>query len=151
MRELLIEKMYEISKKPYQKMFKKQKAWDIDIPKLIVMPQETLGFQLGCFLLKYNFETQPKLEDHDIIHVLTNTGISVVDEIGMQYYLLGNGKKSSYMFAVIIIGTLFYLSKTKHFKNQFQRGLQAHQFYNLDFQKMLTIPIQTIQESFNIK
>jgi hypothetical protein len=55
------------------------------------------------------------------------------------------------MFAVIIIGTLFYLSKTKHFKNQFQRGLQAHQFYNLDFQKMLTIPIQTIQESFNIK
>jgi ubiquinone biosynthesis protein Coq4 len=151
MRELLIEKMYEISKKPYQKMFKKQKAWDIDIPKLIVMPQETLGFQLGCFLLKYNFEIQPKLEDHDIIHVLTNTGISVVDEIGMQYYLFGNGKKSSYMFAVIIIGTLFYLSKTKHFKNQFQRGRQAHQFYNLDFQKMLTIPIQTIQESFNIK
>jgi ubiquinone biosynthesis protein Coq4 len=151
MRELLIEKMYEITKKPYQKMFKKQKAWDIDIPKLIVMPQESLGFQLGCFLLKYNFEIQPKLEDHDIIHVLTNTGISVVDEIGMQYYLLGNGKKSSYMLAVIIIGTLFYLSKVKYFKNQYQRGRQAHQFYNLDFQKMLTIPIQTIQESFNIK
>jgi ubiquinone biosynthesis protein Coq4 len=151
MRELLIEKMYEISKKPYQKMFKKQKAWDIDIPKLIVMPQETLGFQLGCFLLKYNFEIQPKLEGHDIIHVLTNTGISVVDEIGMQYYLFGNGKKSSYMFAVIIIGTLFYLSKVKYFKNQYQRGRQAHQFYNLDFQKLLTIPIQTIQESFNIK
>lgn len=151
MRELLIEKLYELTKKPYQKMFKKQKAWDIDIPKLIVMPSESLGFQLGCFLLKYNFEIQPKLEDHDIIHVLTNTGISVIDEIGMQYYLFGNGKKSSYMFAVIIIGTLFYLSKTKHFKKQYQRGRQAHQFHDLDFQKMLTIPIQTIQESFNIK
>lgn len=95
MRELLIEKLYELTKKPYQKMFKKQKAWDIDIPKLIVMPSESLGFQLGCFLLKYNFEIQPKLEDHDIIHVLTNTGISVIDEIGMQYYLFGNGKKAA--------------------------------------------------------
>lgn len=76
MRDLFIEKMYEISKKPYQRFFKKGNAWDINVNQLIQLPSDSLGFHLGCFLLKYNFEIQPKLEDHDIIHVLTNRNFS---------------------------------------------------------------------------
>ena len=151
MRDLFIEKMYEISKKPYQKFFKKGNAWDINVNQLIQLPNDSLGFHLGCFLLKYNFEIQPKLEDHDIIHVLTNTGISVVDEIGMQYYLLGNGKRSLYLWMVILSGTLFYPNRFSYFKQQYQRGKQAHEFYGLDFLNMLTIPITNIQQTFNIK
>jgi ubiquinone biosynthesis protein Coq4 len=151
MKDYLIEKMYEISKKPYQKFFKKNKPWIIDKKKLLKMPTETLGFHLGCFLIKYHFDLQPKLEDHDVIHVLTNTGISVVDEIGMQYYLLGNGKKSLYLFMVIASGTCFYPSKCSYFFNQFHRGKQAHKFHYINFQKMLSVPIQTIQTTFNIK
>ena len=56
MRDLFIEKMYELSKKPYQKFFKKGKAWDVEINQLIQLPTDSLGFHLGCFLLKYNFE-----------------------------------------------------------------------------------------------
>jgi ubiquinone biosynthesis protein Coq4 len=151
MRDLFIEKMYEISKKPYQKFFKKGNAWDINVNQLIQLPNDSLGFHLGCFLLKYNFEIQPKLEDHDIIHVLTNTGISVVEEIGMQYYLLGNGKRSLYLWMVIITGTLFYPTRFFYFKQQFQRGKQAHEFYDLDFLNMLSLPITNIQQTFNIK
>ena len=105
---------------------------------------------MGCFLLKYNFEIQPKLEDHDVIHVLTNTGISVVEEIGMQYYLFGNGKRSLYLLLVILSGTLFYPTKLSYFKNEFSKGKQAHPFYNLDFLNMLSLPLVTIQHSFNI-
>jgi ubiquinone biosynthesis protein Coq4 len=150
MKDLLIEKMYELSKKPYQKFLKKNQAWDVSIPELIQHPQESLGFHLGCFLLKYNFEIQPKLEDHDVIHVLTNTGISVPEEIGMQYYLLGNGKKSLYLFMVITSGTFFYPTRLKQFVAEYQRGKSAHQFYHLDYLKMLKIPVTTIRESFNI-
>ena len=35
MKDLFIEKMYELSKKPYQKFIKKGKAWDINVSKLI--------------------------------------------------------------------------------------------------------------------
>ena len=150
MKDLLIEKMYELSKKPYQKFFKKNKAWDVSIPELIQHPQESLGFHLGCFLLKYNFEIQPKLEDHDVIHVLTNTGISVPEEIGMQYYLLGNGKKSLYLYMVIASGTFFYPTRLKQFVAEYQRGKSAHEFYHLDYLKMLKIPVTTIRETFNI-
>lgn len=151
MRDLFIEKMYEISKKPYQRFFKKGNAWDININQLIQLPNDSLGFHLGCFLLKYNFEIQPKLEDHDIIHVLTNTGISVVEEIGMQYYLLGNGKRSLYLWMVILSGTLFYPTRFSYFKQQYLRGKQAQEFYELDFLNMLSIPIINIQQTFNIK
>ena len=151
MKDLFIEKMYEISKKPYQRFFKKGKAWDINVNQLIQLPSDSLGFHLGCFLLKYNFDIQPKLEDHDIIHVLTNTGISVVEEIGMQYYLLGNGKRSLYLLMVIITGTLFYPTRFRYFKQQYERGKQAHEFYGLDFLNMLSIPITNLQQTFNIK
>ena len=151
MRDLFIEKMYEISKKPYQRFFKKGNAWNVNVNQLLQLQSDSLGFHLGCFLLKYNFEIQPKLEDHDIIHVLTNTGISVVEEIGMQYYLLGNGKRSLYLGMVIITGTLFYPTRFSYFKQQYQRGKQAHEFYELDFLNMLSIPIINIQQTFNIK
>ena len=151
MRDLFIEKMYEISKKPYQRFFKKGNAWDINVNKLIQLPSDSLGFHLGCFLLKYNFEIQPKLEDHDIIHVLTNTGISVVEEIGMQYYLLGNGKRSLYLWMVILSGTLFYPTRFSYFKQQYKRGKAAHEFYGLDFLNMLSVPLTHIQQTFNIQ
>ena len=151
MRDLFIEKMYELSKKPYQKFFKKGNAWDVKVNQLIQLPDDSLGFHLGCFLLKYNFEIQPKLEDHDVIHVLTNTGISVIDEIGMQYYLYGNGKRSLYLMMVIISGTLYYPTRFSYFKQQYQIGKQAHEFYRLDFLNMLSIPLTHIQQTFNIQ
>lgn len=151
MRDLLIEKMYEITKKPYQKFFKKGTPWNITPSELIQYKQDSLGFHLGCFLLKYNFQMQPKLEDHDVIHVLTNTSVSVPDEIAMQFFLLGNGKKSAYLFMVITIGTIFYPTQFKQFIKSYNRGKSAHRIHDLDFQKMLLIPIKTIQITFNIK
>lgn len=151
MKDLFIEKLYEISKKPYQKFFKNNKPWEVSQKDLLGYSEETLGFHLGCFLLKYNFELQPKLEDHDIIHILTNTGITVPEEIGMQYYLYGNGKRSFYLYGVIISGSLFYPTKMRYFLEQFKKGKRAHQFHYLDYSKMLLVPIKTIQDTFKIQ
>ena len=112
---------------------------------------KTLGNDLGDFLNKNNFEIQSKLEDHDVIHVLTNTGTTVSDEIGMQFYLLGNGKKSLYLFMVLITGLCFYPTRLKYFINQFQRGKSAHRFHQLDFSKMLHFETILIQTTFNIQ
>jgi ubiquinone biosynthesis protein Coq4 len=117
---------------------------------LLHYPEDSLGFGLGNFLFNNHFDIQEKLEDHDIIHVLTNTGISVVEEIGMQYYLLGNGKKSLYLFLVIASGTIFYPKQIKYFIQQYKKGKEALTFYYLDFSKMLFMPIQSIQQSFKI-
>ena len=150
MRDYLIEKLYECSKKPYQKYFKKNEPWNIDKDSLMDYPEGTLGLGLGNFLYKNHFDLQEKLEDHDIIHVLTNTGVTVYEEIGMQYYLLGNGKTSLYLFMVILSGTIFYPKRMRYFIQQFKRAKQAYSFHYMDFSKMLWMPILTIQQTFKI-
>ncbi|MBW1656049.1 MULTISPECIES: hypothetical protein [Flavobacterium] len=150
MRDYLIEKLYESSKKPYQKYFKKNEPWKIDKTKLLDYPQESLGLGLGNFLYNNHFDIQEKLEDHDIIHVLTNTGVSVYEEIGMQYYLFGNGKRSLYLYMVILTGTLFYPKRIKYFIEQYKKGKKALPFHYLDFSKMLLVPIPSIQQTFKI-
>lgn len=150
MKDLFIEKIYEISKKPYQKFFKKGKPWNISQKELLQLPEESLGFHLGCFLLKYNFEIQPKLESHDVFHVLTNTGVTVPEEIGMQYFLYGNGKRSLYLYMVILTGTLFYPSKIRYFRSQYRRGKNTLIFHDLDYSKMLTMSLETIRNTFKI-
>ena len=151
MKEIAIETLYRIIKVPYQFLFKQTKAWDITIQDFLKLPQDSLGFHYGCFLLKYNFNIQASLEEHDVYHVITNTGISVKDEIDMQFYLLGNGKKSPFVFIVIGTGILFYPFEYQSFYKNYKRGRKAHQFYDLDFFKMLSVPLSTIQETFNIR
>ena len=150
MKDLFIEKMYEWSRKPYQKYIKKNAPWDITKEDLLAFPDGSLGRGLGDFLEQNNFDIQEKLEDHDVIHVLTNTGISVQDEIAMQYYLLGNRKKSLYLFLVILSGTIFYPTHIRYFVKKYQKGKEALSFHYLDFSKMLSTPILSIQTTFKI-
>ncbi|WP_103071161.1 Coq4 family protein [Aquimarina sediminis] len=150
MRAFILETIYNWSKKPYQRWFKKNPPWDISIKTLLKYPKETLGFHLGCFLLRNNFSPQPKLEDHDVFHVLTNIGITVSEEIAMQYYLLGNGKHSIYQVSVIFLGTLLYPDKIKLFKKSYRKGKAAYPFHQLDYKKLLHQPVQTLKTTFLI-
>ncbi len=151
MRNILLESLYERSKKPYQKWVKKSDPWNIPMNELLQYPKTSLGFHLGCFLLKHHFELQPKLEDHDVFHVLTGTGISVPEEISMQYYLLGNGKRSLYLFTVLGLGTLLYPDYLKTFMKAYLRGKNALQFFHLNFKKMLLQPLEQLQNTFLIQ
>ena len=125
-------------------------AWEIGKHELLSYPDETIGCHLGQFLQKNNFEMQPKLEDHDVIHVLTNTGVSVRKEKGMQYYLFGNGKKSLYLYLVLLAGSAFYPTHLNYFFKEYYKGKKALHFHYLDFSKMLLLPISTIQQTFKI-
>lgn len=151
MRALLLETFYEWSKAPYQRWFKKEHPWDISVKQLVTYPKESLGFHLGSFLLQHDFTPQPKLENHDVFHVLTQIGITVPEEIAMQYYLLGNGKRSAYLYMVIFIGTLLYPDKLMFFIKAYQKGSTALTFYQLDFKKLLTQSVSTIRTTFLIK
>ena len=150
MRDLILEIAYELSKRPYQRFFKKGQPWPLGLPDLMQFPKASLGFHVACFMLKHNFELQPKLEDHDVFHVLTATGVSVSEEIGMQYYLWGNGKRSVYQIGVMLVGLLVFPDHIKLFHTEYLRGKSAHKFYQLEFLKLLDQPLQLIKSTFQI-
>ncbi len=150
MRAIILEKLYEWSLIPYQS-FKKNEAWDIGIEDLLHYSKDTLGHQMGQFLHRNNFDLQEKLESHDVFHVLTGTGITVAEEISMQFYLLGNGKRSIYLFSVIFLGTLLYPDRLKLFATCYSRGKSSLPFHQLDFYKLLNQPIERIKSTFLIQ
>lgn len=150
MRAIILESLYEWSKKPYQRFLKRNAPWPVSVRELLRYPESSLGFHLACFLMQHSFEIQPKLENHDVFHVLTGTGISVPEEISMQYYLFGNGKRSLYLFTVICLGSLLYPDKTAIFYRAFRRGRAALPFHHLDFSRLLEQPINRIQKAFSI-
>lgn len=150
LRYILLEKLYEWSKLPYRWLCKSEAPWDISVKELLCYSQESLGYHLGCFLLKHHFTPEPQLEDHDVYHVLTNAGISVPEEIAMQFYLFGNGKRSLYLFTVLTIGSILFIDHRKLFKKAYEEGKKAHRFYDLNFLKLLTHNLSELQFTFKI-
>jgi len=150
LRHLILERLYEWSKIPYRWLFKNEAPWGIPTKELLQYPSHTLGFHLGCFLLKNHFTPEPQLEDHDVFHVLTDTGISVPEEIAMQWYLFGNGKKSLYLFMVLSLGLCLFPDELVRFIEAYKKGRRANRFYDLNFLKLLTKPLTELQSSFNI-
>lgn len=149
MRAIILEKLYQWSLTPYQAI-KKNPAWDVGIEDLLQYQQNTLGHQMGRFLLDNNFDLQEKLESHDVFHVLTNTGITVPEEISMQFYLLGNGKRSLYLCLVILLGGILYCDYARMFYSRYCLGKLALPFHQLNFFKLLDQPLTRIKSTFLI-
>ncbi|MGB0870064.1 MAG: Coq4 family protein [Flavobacteriales bacterium] len=135
----------------YTSLFKqKEKEWDININKLQAFKPNSIGYKLFLFLRQEQFEIMPKHESHDVFHILGNYGTSKEEEIALQFFLFGNGKKSIYLFLSLIIGIVLFPEYVKMFKKAYHRGQQALPFYKIDFEKLLHYPIQNIQKLFMI-
>jgi ubiquinone biosynthesis protein Coq4 len=115
-----------------------------------LFPEKSIGYGLYRFLTKYQFSLISKAENHDVAHVITQIGVSPLSEIKMQYLLLGNGKRSPYLFICIFAGLLFYPSHVKHFYSAYARGKQAMPFHRIDFKNCLHMPVADIRKSLNI-
>ncbi len=122
----------------------------LQIENLLNYPEESLGFALAEFFVENHFGEFYSLETNDIFHVLTQTGMSVSDQIGLQFYLIGNGKRSIDTLAVVFFGSLFYAHRFSFFLKQFKKGKTALLFHQLEFTKMLSLPLSKIRETFLI-
>jgi len=121
------------------------------IAHLINYPEGSLGFALAEFLQQQHFGKDPILENRDIFHVLTNNGMSARAQIGLQFYLIGNGKKSITTVLAAILGSMFYLHSLSFFFKQYKKGKNALLFHHLEFTKMLNQPLSKIRETFLIQ
>jgi hypothetical protein len=146
MRERLCAWMFEITKKPYAKLFKKnKKAWNLSSRKLLTFPEGSLGKKVGEFLTKNKFELIDKLESHDVYHVITGMSTSVKDEVGMQFLLLGNGKKSLYMFTTIGICIFLLPEYFQHFIRCYKKGKRYSGIHKIDLHPALVEPLSLVR------
>jgi ubiquinone biosynthesis protein Coq4 len=139
MRKKFLTALYLHSQKLYTALFKSSPEWGIRRADLLEYHPETLGYHLGSFLEKNGFELIPKVERHDVYHVLTGYGTAVEDEVALQYLCLGNGKRSLYMFGAVLIGTLVLPEYFKHFAQSYSKGKGLSPFYDYDYRNLLEV------------
>lgn len=145
-RLFLMIRLYNWSSRIYSSLFKvNKKAWGLRKEDLVSYAPNSLGKALGDFYSIHGFDVMPKLENHDVFHVLTGTGIEIQDEIAMQYLLLGNGKFSLYLFAMVGLGTLMYPEFIPYYIRSYQRGSSMQRFYHLEFRDFLNQSLAELQ------
>ncbi len=145
-REKLVLGLAEFTKPYYVKWFKKnRKAWNQSVVSLKKFPKKSLGNTLGQFLEKNNFSLLPKLEDHDVLHVLLDYKTTIAGEIKMQFFLLGNRKRSMYAIITAAIGLILVPEKISAFINEFFKGRRCAPISKWDFEYLLSEPLELLQ------
>lgn len=144
--------LYDWSQVIYTNVFKRnKKAWGISKTELLLFPEGTLGKTLGEFYQTKGFEVMPKLENHDVFHVITETETEIQDEIAMQYLLFGNGKRSLYMFSMMIIGTTVYPEFIHYYLKSYRKGKRLTTFHSTEFKELLGTSVLYIKASIQSK
>lgn len=143
LREVLVSLGFDISRRFYL-LFKMGKSWDLNTTDLLKYPSYSLGFHLGCFLLKNQFTPQALCEDHDVFHVLTGFKTDTKNEIAMQYWLWGNGKRSFFVAIAMLCGIFFFPDAYSFFKKSFIKGSLCNSIHSANYQKLLSSDLQTL-------
>ncbi len=139
-REVFVAHSFEIASRAYV-AFKKGPSWNVNTQQLLSYPISSLGYHLGCFLLKHSFEPQPRCENHDVFHVITEYKIDTAQEIAMQFWLYGNGKRSPFVLLAMFVGAMLYMDGYSAFAKAYSSGKQAVPVHAIDFMQHLASPI----------
>jgi hypothetical protein len=130
----------------YTKLFKKNSvAWNQTKHDLKHYQPFTLGYKLYQFLEEKNIDLMPKHESHDLFHVITGYDISGIEECRLQFFLYGNGKISIYLFISLATAIILFPEKIRDFNKHKNRGKLANQFFDWDFENLLSENFETIK------
>ncbi len=131
--------------------FKRKVAWGITTTQLLDMPSYSLGFHLGQLLHKNKFELIPKVERHDIYHLVTGYGTTVEEEIALQYCCFGNGKRTLYLYGVLLIGTFLLPDYISDYIKAYQLGRNANSFHHFDYKELLSVNYENFRNAIFAK
>jgi len=144
--QLLIE-LVERSKPIYAKLFKRHRpAWLQSRDSLLRFPADTLGHALGQFLQREGLDLLHQFESHDVFHVLLDYQTTVIDEVRMQFFLLGNGKRSIYALISAGIGWLGVPEARLLYRQAFQRGCSYCPIHRWKFEHLLNEPLTELRK-----
>lgn len=134
---------------PIYRIFIKRKrpAWKVTLEQLQQYPDNTLGFHYAQFINENNFDPMANFENHDAMHILLDYSTEMESESAMQFCLLGNGKRSFYLFSMVFMSCIFFPEHLRKFHQAYRRGKTLNQFYDWDFEKLLCTPVTKIKNS----
>lgn len=124
----------------HAKVYSRRPIWGLTRADMLRYPAGTLGHELGLFLKRESLQPVDRIERHDAFHILLGFSTSLEDEAAMQFFLVGNGKRSPFTLATAAFTTLVMPDKWGRFLHEFRRGRQARSIAKWNFLLLLDEP-----------
>lgn len=147
LRHSLLVWLFELSVRPYA-LLKRKTPWGLTRDDLLTYPIGSFGRAIGQTLVDNDFELMPKLESHDVLHVLTGTGTDVPSEVSLQFLMAGNGKRSLYLAGVVLLGAIVLPDQWPLFRSAWRRGRSLEPFHHIDAKALLRVPLVEVQRQW---
>jgi ubiquinone biosynthesis protein Coq4 len=123
----------------------KDRNWNISTAELLTFPENSLGKVLGEFLAKDGLEPLAGAEYHDAQHVLLDYSVSFKDEVALQFFLHGNGKKSIASVSTMIGAWCILPTQWKYLRTAYEKGKQSNDISALNLKAMLSRDLEQIK------
>ena len=123
----------------------KYKDWNMTTADLLKYSEGSLGRALGQFLQSNKVEPLAHAEYHDVHHVLFDYSITFKDEVALQFFLMGNGKKSIASFGTSIGAWFLLPPQWNYLKTSYRRGQKCVDISQLNLKELLNEDLQKIK------
>ena len=130
----------------YAKLFKRnEKIWAENRQSLLAREKDSLGFALGLFLQTNDLHLMPRLETHDVYHVITAYPIDVQSEAELLFFILGNGKRTLFTLGATCLALILMPEWWGIYWQSFLKGRKANSFVNENLVEWLDKPLAEIR------
>ena len=135
----------------YREFFKGKKIlWGESRHSLSRFKKGSLGNEMSLFLTKNGFELNPKMESHDAFHVITGYGTEMYEEAAMQFFLIGNRKKSKLARISALVGFVIFPEYWKLYLASYRRGKETLHFSTWNFKEMLFADLHKFRKDIKL-
>jgi len=121
----------------HARFYGKRQPWGLTREDLIRYPAGSLGHELGQFLSSEGLQPVPRVERHDAFHILLDYTTRISDEAAMQFFLVGNGKRSPFTLGTMVFAAFVLPELWELFRREFRRGRQARSIARWNFYELL--------------
>lgn len=135
----------------YRHFFKGKKIpWGENKETLSRFEEGSLGNEISLFLTENEFEINPKMESHDVFHVITGYGTSMHEEAAMQFFLIGNKKKSKLARISALIGFMIFPEYWRLYLDSYRRGRSTLHFSSWEFKELLFVEVEQLRRDIKL-
>ncbi|WP_136467620.1 hypothetical protein [Flagellimonas onchidii] len=108
----------------------------------------SVGYDMRLMLKKHELKVIPKFENHDLKHLLLGYGMTSIEEIKMQMFLLGNGNYTIYCLLFVASGILFP-KDWRNFYFEYRKGKKASSILDLSIYDCMNMKTEELKAIYS--
>jgi hypothetical protein len=145
MGEKLLVTLSHLALRLHARFRKSTQPWQLEASSLTSCPPGSLGEALYQFYHQHQYHPIPRMEYHDVEHLILEYQTDVKGEILLQSFVVGNGKKT--FFAVLAcVASACILPETIFLSYQaYKRGKTYLPIWHIDYRAELNTPLQQLR------